>query len=270
MSSLGERASSERVRIGQTSSCYTSSMQETHDPSHAGKSLDLDESYIYGSTEEATAEIHENQLTSIEGRIKKIAESLETNLHKLKTFSGIVRNGTGKFVEIGLALQEISHYDLWKDAGHSSWETYCPREHGFSKSHANRIIMSAKIATYLEKQKPEGVAVEHMKPRAESQVRPMGKVPKEYWLEVWCQAVEIVGGIPTQRDVAFVVESKFGSAGTTNPKNPSLTDIVKEVVVRFRLVLDENGSKKELEKLVAELEEAVKLKIKVDGQKTHT
>jgi len=115
-----------------------------------------------------------------------------------------------------------------------------------------------------------GIAPELMIPRAESQVRPIGKVPKEFWVVVWCQAIGIAGGIPTQKEVVFVVDQMFGPTGKTSPKNPSLKDIVKDVVVRLRLVLEEGCSKKELEDLVIELEEAVKVRLKVANPKSIT
>jgi hypothetical protein len=220
--------------------------------------------------EKITSDAGVKQLTRTEERIRKVTESGEIKLRKFRRYSDIAINGIRAFVEIGLALKEIRVHDLFKEDGHKSWTAYCPQVLSISKGYADRIILSAQIATHLEKQNVEGIAPDLMIPRAESQVRPIGKVPKEFWVAVWCQAIGIAGGVPTQKDVAFVVEKMFGPTGKTSPKNPSLKDTVKDVVIRFRLVLEEGCSKKELEDLVIELEEAVKVRFKVANPESLT
>lgn len=242
----------------------------TPEDTRTEKTMSEEPDELRASLQESTSETGVKQLTRAEERIRKVTESSEIKLRKFRRLSDIAINGIRAFVEIGLALKEIRVHHLYKEDGHESWTAYCPKVLSVSKSYADRIILSAQIATHLEKQTVEGIAPDLMIPHAESQVRPIGKVPKEFWVKVWCQAIGVAGGIPTQKDVASVVDEMFGPIGKKNPKNPSLKEIVTDVVVRFRLVLAEDCSKKELEDLVRELEEAVKLSLKVANPKGKT
>jgi len=189
----------------QTTGEQTTAMETT-----GGNTMEMDNQSI--------TEVHEEILTPDEEKIKKISESSKTNAQKFYVLDGIVKTGLKMYIEMGLALEDINLNDRWKYANHPSWDAYCDRECHCSRTHANRFIISAKIATYLMKQQPEGFPAEHMKPRAESQVRHLGKLKPEYWLQAWCRAVTIANGIPTQRIVKLVVDEMVGTAGISHPK----------------------------------------------------
>ena len=142
-------------------------MKETYQLSPAEKSLELDA--LSSSAEEVAVESHAIKMTPVEGRIKAIIESAKTKLEKYEVLDKFVRCGIRMFVEVGLALDEINRSEFWVEAGHVSWKAYCINGHGISKSHANRLIISAKIATYLAKQTPDGFKKKDMEARNESQ-----------------------------------------------------------------------------------------------------
>lgn len=129
------------------------------------------------------------------------------------------------------------------------------------------MILSAKIANYLAKQSPDGFAKEDMEPRNEYQMRPLALLQsKEQWVEAWCQAVTKASGQPTHVTVESVVNEMIGSSGPKRVKQPSLKEIVQEVIARIRILMDEGRPNEEIERLLVELHEAVNTKKKVDSQ----
>jgi hypothetical protein len=72
--------------------------------------------------------------------------------------------------KVGTALRIIKEEKLYKETlGFKNFEEYCKERWGFSKTHANRFIASARVTENLT---PIGV-----KPTSESQTRPL--VPLE-------------------------------------------------------------------------------------------
>src|SRR5690242_1873908 len=68
------------------------------------------------------------------------------------------------------ALRQIHDDKLYKVAGHKSFEDYCEKRWGYSKSHAYRLIDHAKIVDQL---KSEGAEI---LPAGEGVTRPLQKL----------------------------------------------------------------------------------------------
>lgn len=252
------RQATEPAAIRDTGLCYGLSMQEIHKSSQAGNSLNLEVDNI-----PATADGHDEKLTPAENQINKISDSGKTKIQKFKIFDKIVRCGQKMYVEMGLALDEIARHELWKDAEYKSWNAYCKDLCGISRSHANRLILSAKIAVFLSKQTPAGYEAEDMVPCSESQVRPLSKLKEQaQWVDAWCQAVKIANGQPTQKNVEDVVREMTGVPVSKSSEKLNLREIVKDVVERIRILIAEGRPSEEIKALLIEIEEAVKPKSK--------
>ncbi len=238
-------------------------MHEIHESPQAENSLSPEAPKFKSDAEGGSPDIHSEPLTPVEEHIKKIADSDHPRIEKFKAFDGIVQGGELVFVQMGLALEEINRHELWKEANHKNWDAYCTGLCGISKSHANRLIVSARIAVFLSKQTPAGFERKNMEPRSESQVRPLSRLKKRgQWLDAWCQAVDIASGQPTQEDVASVVREMLGTPSPTLSKKPDTREIVRGLIDRLRILIDEDRPKDELKALLVEIEEAVKSKSK--------
>lgn len=72
------------------------------------------------------------------GEIVQTLESCET----------VIERGLGTFVEVGNALLAIRDAKLYR-AGHDTFEAYCKKRWGFSRSRAHRLIEASEVAAVL-------------------------------------------------------------------------------------------------------------------------
>ena len=105
----------------------------------------------------------------------------KTDFQKL---DGVVRDGIKTFIEVGTALCEIRDRELWKQS-HQSFTDYA-ESYGWSKTHAYRLIDSAKTAISVS---PIG---ENVVPN-EAQARELSKAG-DHASEAWERAQEMVDG----------------------------------------------------------------------------
>ena len=136
----------------------------------------------------------------------------------------VIEKGKQGFIEVGTALLIIREEKLFKDT-FCTFEEYCNERWGFTKTHANRFIASAKVTENLA---PIGV----IQPTSESQIRPITKLEPEQQAEVWKKAVEtapegkitakhvekVVEGLAMARPEENIVEGEFED--DTEPEEP--------------------------------------------------
>ena len=125
----------------------------------------------------------------------------------------VIKRGIGTFVEVGEALLEIRDRRLYRESGYTTWDDYTRERWGWSKSHANRHIESAKVAGLLA---PIGVI-----PANEAQSREL--VPllndEKAMVEVWRGLREKWGDRVTAEKVREAVELR--SVDGAWPEPPS-------------------------------------------------
>jgi hypothetical protein len=93
----------------------------------------------------------------------------------------IIQKGKDTFVEVGTALSEIRDSKLYHPA--ATFEDYCKNRWGFSKWYAIKITDAAKVVSNLDNCP--------IKPKTESQARPLAKLPAEKQPAAWERAQEI-------------------------------------------------------------------------------
>jgi hypothetical protein len=168
------------------------------------------------------------------------AQSFISDFHKFKTMAVVLRaetppaalsdaetrerekcealicKGWDTFLEVGQALATIRNKRLYRDQ-HATFEDYCRQKWEFSKSHANRLIEAAVVASILT---PIG-----FKPQSESQLRPLVGLAPQRIPQAWKKAVELAdGGQVTARVVRQAAGAFKSDAArpqeTVPPKKP--------------------------------------------------
>lgn len=91
-----------------------------------------------------------------------------------------IANGLQTFVEVGNALAEIRDGKLYR-VHYDTFEDYCQKRWGMSKTHVNRLVASSLVVSNLT---PIGVI-----PQTESQARPLASLTPDQQREVWQTAV---------------------------------------------------------------------------------
>jgi protein gp37 len=124
----------------------------------------------------------------------------------LARHEAIIEAGLLTFVEVGSALLSIREARLYRGA-FGSFEDYCRDRWGMSKTHANRMIDAAGVASNLT---PIGVM-----PANEAQVRPLARLGPEEQREAWTLAVESApDGRPTAGQVGAAAAMLFPADDT--------------------------------------------------------
>ena len=116
---------------------------------------------------------------------------------RLVKLEDVVRRGLSNFNEVGEALSEIRDSRLYR-IEYKTFDDYCRDKWGISRVQAHRLTAASEIAATL----PIG-----NKPTAESQVRPLVRLPQEERGSAWEEAS--VNGTPTAKEVESVVERRI-------------------------------------------------------------
>ena len=103
------------------------------------------------------------------------------------------------FVEAGAALRQLRDKRLYRST-HKNFEDYCRERFNFQRSHSYQLIDAASVVDNLSANGGQ------VMPTNERQVRPLTKLKPDEQCEVWRQAVEESGGIPSGRIVKRIVE----------------------------------------------------------------
>jgi hypothetical protein len=102
-------------------------------------------------------------------------------LSTLSVYEGVIRQGLESFVEVGNALARIRDGRLYR-AEFKTFEEYCQTRWNLDKRYANRLVVAANVVEDLGPIGP--------KPKTESQVRQLVKLPKEERPKAWKESVE--------------------------------------------------------------------------------
>ena len=103
------------------------------------------------------------------------------------------------FVEAGAALRQLRDKRLYRST-HKNFEEYCRDRFNYQRFHSYQLIDAAGVVDNLSANGGQ------IMPTSERQVRPLTKLKPDEQCEVWKQAVEESGGIPSGRIVKGIVE----------------------------------------------------------------
>ena len=117
------------------------------------------------------------------------------------------------FFIAGQALAELRERKLYRST-HRSFEQYCRERFSFTHRHVNYLIAGSQVVYNLQtgtngsqtKNTHLGTSNSQILPTSERQVRPLTTLEPDVQREVWQQAVEEAGGIPSGRIVKGIVE----------------------------------------------------------------
>ena len=117
------------------------------------------------------------------------------------------------FFIAGQALAELRERKLYRST-HRSFEQYCRERFSFTHRHVNYLIAGSQVVYNLQtgtngsqtKNTHLGTNGSQILPTSERQVRPLTTLEPDKQREVWQQAVEEAGGIPSGRVVKSIVE----------------------------------------------------------------
>jgi hypothetical protein len=148
------------------------------------------------------------------GRVKdklQLAKSIE---HSLEFYEDIIRQGMNSFIEVGNALRAIRDEKKYKTE-FRTFEEYCRKRWGFSKTYANYQISAAGAASNL--------TTKVVKPDfSERLIRPIVDLEFDKQKEVWEKAVETApDGKLTAKHVAEIAKEY---REPPKPKPPPLFD----------------------------------------------
>jgi hypothetical protein len=164
---------------------------------------------------------------------------------------GVVRRGLGTFKEVGHALAEIRDRELWRAGGHASWAAYCHAVGGLTKSHANRLINSSKVASRLAQVTPIGATLQ-----TESQARPLCRLKtEELQITALSRAMERASdGQPTAKLLSDVVAELMADDSPAVASKPNHKQLVAATLQRLRASVAANEPVKQINGLIDELE----------------
>ncbi len=107
----------------------------------------------------------------------------ESEKKELKRCKDVIRKGLGTFLEVGSALMTIQSKKLYLES-HPTFEAFCRAEFEMGRSHAYRLIDSAKVIEDL-------ASIEDRKlPVNEGQIRILAGLPSEKRLPAWQKVIE--------------------------------------------------------------------------------
>ena len=152
---------------------------------------------------------------------KDITNTL-TDIEKqaLKKYEAVIRKGLGTFLEVGHALAEIRDRRLYREF-YKTFELYCRKVWGLSKTHANRYIGGYETVRLLESQMaPMGAKIdpdqgenpseilesqEIVLPVNERQTRPLTKLKPDDQVAAGAKVLEYMNENPKAKLTAALV-----------------------------------------------------------------
>jgi hypothetical protein len=128
-----------------------------------------------------------------------------TTIRTLADCETVIERGLGTFVEVGVALFEICDRRLYLEK-HETFEQYCRKRWGISRSYAYRQIDAAKIAAIVS---PIGDIPNEAVARELSKLNDQ---PTEQ-RETWAEAIEEHGPTPTAAQIRAVRTRRHAPEG---------------------------------------------------------
>lgn len=107
----------------------------------------------------------------------------ESERKELKRCKDVIRKGLGTFLEVGSALLTIQSKSLYLES-HSTFEAFCRAEFEMGRSHAYRLIDSAKVMEDLSS------LGDRKLPTNEGQIRILAALPSEERLPAWQKVID--------------------------------------------------------------------------------
>lgn len=132
----------------------------------------------------------------------------------------VIEAGLNTYIEVGTALLDIRQRRLYRQQ-HKTFEAYCQKRWGMSRSYASRQITAAEIVTNLL---PIGnkIALDgYSLPVNEAQARALATVPADQQAEVWREAVDTASsGKVTAKHVRSVASKRAVVVPEAQPDPP--------------------------------------------------
>lgn len=120
------------------------------------------------------------------------------------------------------ALVEIRDNRLYREAGYTSFDTYCRERRGMRRDMADKLIAASGVVNDLHTNGMESL------PTSERQARPLAKLPTaQDRSEAWQEAVETApNGKVTAKHVEQVVRARVEPTQQQEPDSDRLTFVV--------------------------------------------
>ena len=175
----------------------------------------------------------------VETRHSTAIRLTETALQRFERLDSIVRAGDRASDDGGNALVEIRRDELWRAAGHKTWNAYCETFIGRPRNSVNRAIRHAlTVQEILENNPPTGLNGEPIVPVGEAHSRPLNKLhDTKKRFKAWRMAVKRARGMPTAQIVTDVVGEIMTGGALTQP-SPSRTSQRTELESQLQEVVD--------------------------------
>ena len=130
-----------------------------------------------------------------------LIELTSGELSQLERCEATIEKGQRTFIEVGEALATVRDNRLYREE-YKTFEAYCDKRWGWSKTQCNRVIASASVVPNLT---PKGVI-----PQSERVARPLTKLPADEQSDAWSEAVETAPkGRVTAKHVERVVAKRI-------------------------------------------------------------
>lgn len=130
-----------------------------------------------------------------------------------------VRNGIQTYLQVGYALLEIKHRQLYRE-NFATWEDYCRSRIGYTARRVDQMIAGWHTHRIIENARSENPDLPS--PSSEFQIRPLtGHTPGKA-VEAWQDATTIHGDKPSAREVREIVTGR--EAAERNGYQPQDTD----------------------------------------------
>lgn len=149
----------------------------------------------------------------------------------LKEHEEIIESGVKSFIDVGMSLMAIRDERLYRET-HSTFEDYCRERWGFTKTHACRLIESAKVVSDLspigDKNTPSSQASlpqNEAQARAVAESAPDAKTRAKVWEAAVASAPKSDDGKPK---VTAAVVKKIAATIVSENKNSKNGDAVHE------------------------------------------
>jgi len=135
-------------------------------------------------------------------------DAMAMEQQELEYHEAIIEHGLETFVEVGNALLAIRDRRLYRASGFHTFEEYCRKRWGMTKSYASRLISSVNVVDNLL---PTGNKLDCILPENEWQARPLVGLGPEQQQQAWQRVIETIpdNGKITAAHVQAVIDKEF-------------------------------------------------------------
>lgn len=201
------------------------------------------------------------QLQTGDGEV--LSEPRKPNEAEIQELADQVRSFGREWFRAGKILGRIKHLKNWK-RNESSWNHYCVSEFGYTGTHANNMIVAARVYAKLTQMNCPVL------PTREHQVRPLAgllKKDRDNVCKVWLRAVELAKGkVPTNQNVKEARAEEINGSAPVKKSSARLPKEAQEALLRYCEKLKElangadTGVRNALEALIEQIQLELRLK----------